>query len=309
MSKIKALVRLLSDTNSLKAALVKKTYFFFSNKKYLELLYKYEVGKELNLQAPKTYTEKLQWLKLYYHNPIMPVMVDKYKVKTLVTEMIGSKYVIPTLGVWDQPEEIEWDTLPDRFVLKTTHGGGGVDVVICKDKKTLNKRIVFKKLRKSLEKDSYALTKEWPYLGVDKRIIAEEYLEEHGKTSLNDYKVMCFAGKAKLIELHEERYTSHHTQDFYDCKWNKLPINQKSYGIISEVVSKKPELLNEMINLSEILADGFPHVRIDWYIVQQSLFFSEITFFDASGFDEFIPEEYNYILGDWIALPEKTEKC
>lgn len=270
---------------------------------YLKILYRLFVGKQLNLNNPQTYNEKLQWLKLYDHNPVYTTMVDKYAVKKYVADKIGEDYVIPTLGVWDNPGEIDFSILPNQFVLKTTFGGGGEDLIICKDKSSLDIEASIKYLTGYMKQDSYRFLKEWPYKNVPRRIIAEKYMEEPGKPSLTDYKVMCFNGVAKLIELHNGRYTDGHTQEFYDRDWNKTKITQGSYGDVSDTLVERPEKLEEMLRLSEVLAEGIPHVRVDWYIIVNHLFFGELTFFDSSGFDDFIPEEYNYILGEWISLP------
>lgn len=307
MSKIKTAIQLLfRDRKSLMTEIVKHFFVYINDEIYLSYLFKYRMGYPLNLSQPKTYCEKLQWLKLYDHRPEYTLMVDKYRVKEYVSKKIGEEFVIPTIGVWNSEKEIDWNVLPDQFVLKTTHGGGGSDVIICTDKTCFNKKEALVKLKASMRKNSYKYTREWPYKDVKKQIIAESYLEEPGFSAPRDYKVLCFNGVAKLIQLHEGRFSSQHTQSFYDCNWNKLPINQRSYGVISDNVTEKPSLLGKMIELSEILANGIPHARIDWYIVKEHLYFGEITFFDASGFDSFIPDEYNYILSDWITLPKKT---
>ena len=307
MSKIKTFLYLLN--NNRRGALytiLQKCNAIFTDSIYLRLLFFLRVGYKLNLKQPRTYNEKLQWLKLYNRRPEYKKMVDKYEVKEYIKSKIGNEYVIPTYGVWDNIETIDWDSLPERFVIKTTHGGGGCGVVICRDRSSFNRENAIKELRRSLTKDIYKELREWPYKDMKKRILAEKLLTERGLDSPRDYKVMCFNGKVKMIEYHEGRFSNHHTQGFYDREWKKMPINQKSYGEITNEVSEKPALLDEMIGLSEILAEGIPHVRIDWYMVQNHLFFGEITFFDASGFDEFIPEEYNKIIGNWITLPEKT---
>lgn len=275
---------------------------------YLKLLYLIFIGKQLNLKNPQTYNEKLQWLKLYDHNPLYTTMVDKYAVKKYVANKLGEEFIIPTLGVWNRPEEIDFSLLPNQFVLKTTFGGGGGDVLICKDKTSLNTEDAIKYMSAFMNQDSYKNLKEWPYKNVPRRVIAEKYMEEPGKTSLTDYKVMCFNGVARLIELHNGRYTDGHTQVFYDRDWNKTNITQGSYGDVSDTLAERPEKLEEMLKLSEVLSKDIPHVRVDWYIINNKLYFGELTFFDSSGFDDFIPDEYNYILGEWISLPIDNKK-
>ena len=278
---------------------------FLSDESYLKVLFFLFMGYKLDLITPKTYSEKIQWLKLYNRKAEYSLMVDKYAVKNYVGRIIGEQYIIPTYGVWNNVEDIDWDHLPNQFVIKSTHAGGGLGVEVCKDKSQFDIPKAKKNLKQSFLLDIFKIYKEWPYKNVKKRIIAEKYLEETGLPSLRDYKVMCFDGKVKMIEFHEGRFTSQHTQTFYDREWEKLPINQKSYGVISDEISERPVLLGKMIELSEILAEDIPHLRVDWYIVDNNLYFGEITFYDASGFDAFIPEEYNYIIGELMTLPEK----
>ncbi len=270
---------------------------------YLKLLYKLLVGKRLNLKNPQTYNEKLQWLKIHDHNPLYTTMVDKYAVKKYVSEKIGAEYVIPTLGVWDNPEDVDFSILPNQFVLKTTFGGGGNDVVICKDKASLDVEATVKYMKGFMKQDSYRHLKEWPYKNVPRRVIAEKYMEESGKASLTDYKVMCFNGVAKLIEYHEGRYTDNHTQDFYDRDWHKTAITQGSYGEMSDVIAERPSKLEEMLILSEILAKDIPHVRVDWYLIDNHLYFGELTFFDGSGLVPWDNDSDDLLLGSWITLP------
>lgn len=274
---------------------------------YLKLLYRLFVGKRLHLNNPQTYNEKLQWLKIHDHNPLYTTMVDKYAVKDYVANIIGSEYIITTYGVWNSLESIDFDSLPNQFVLKTTFGGGGSDLIICKDKRVFDKDLAIKYMSRFMHQNLYRASREWAYKNVPHRIIAEKYLEETGKSSLTDYKVMCFNGVAKLIQLHNGRNTDAHTQDFYDRDWNKTSITQESYGEVSDTSAERPVLLEKMLELSEALSMNIPHVRVDWYIVDNKLYFGELTFFDSSGFDPFIPDEYNYILGEWIKLPEITK--
>ncbi len=271
---------------------------------YLRILFYLKTGKRLNLKNPKTFNEKCQWLKLYNRKPEYTTMVDKYAVKNYVTDKIGEQYIIPTLGVWEKPESIDWNSLPKQFVIKTTNGGGSKGVVICVDKATFDVESATQNLRVALKRDIYKRFKEWPYKDVKPRIIAEKYLEDKDQLSLVDYKVLCFCGKAKLIELHNGRNTDHHTQDFYDRDWNKTSITQGGYGEFSDSVADRPAQLEEMLRLSEILAKDIPHVRVDWYIVDNHLYFGELTFFDGSGLEPWDRDEDDLLLGSWITLPE-----
>lgn len=285
--------------------LVMKYGSWLPDETYLRIVFWFYTGNVLHLNPPKTYNEKLQWLKLYNRKPEYTQMVDKYAVKEYVESIIGKEYIIPLLGVWDSPNDITWDDLPSQFVLKATHGGGNKGVVICKDKSTFDINAAVDSLQWAFNRDIYKRFREWPYKNVKKRIIAEQYIEEPDNQSLCDYKVMCFNGKAKLIEYHMGRNSNNHIQVFFDHNWNKTSITQKSYDIVSNINVERPAQLDKMLELSEILSKSIPHVRVDWYMVGNQLYFGELTFYDSSGFDPFIPDEYNYILGEWISLPNK----
>lgn len=268
---------------------------------YLKMEYYFQTGRRLNLNNPKSYNEKLQWLKIHDRKPEYTQMVDKAGVKDYITKTIGEQYVIPTLGVWKHFDEIDFTTLPEKFVLKCTHDSGGL--VICKDKKMLDKVSAKKKIEKCLKKNYFYGTREWPYKDVEPRIIAEPLLEQANGDEICDYKVMCFNGKAKLIELHMNRHSDHHTQDFYDVNWQKTEISQgKGYGGRSDIEVPKPSCLDEMLQLSETLTKDMAHCRVDWYVVNGHLYFGELTFFDGSGFDLFDRYEDDLLLGSWINL-------
>lgn len=287
-------------------ALLHRTSMLWSDKIFLMIKFRLIMREKLDLNNPRTFNQKLQWLKLYNRKPEYTTMVDKYAVKEYVAKKIGDEYIIPSLGVWNTADEIDWNTLPNKFVIKTTNGGGGGGVAICKDKASFNVAKAYEKLQRSLDGDIYKNYREWPYKNVSHKIIAEELLEEPNKISPDDYKIMCFDGKVKLIEYHVGRYSEHHTQDFYDRDWNKTAITQGAYGEFSEEAAPRPALLEEMIRLSEILAEGIPHCRVDWYLVNNKLYFGEITFFDGSGLCPFDKYEDDLLLGSWITLPEKT---
>ena len=301
MNKLLRAIRLIKKNRTdFFIALLNNFYFLFSDKMYLQLMFRCRVGYKLNLKDPKTFNEKLQWLKLYNRNPLYTTLVDKYAAKDYVAQKIGKKYIVPTLGVWNNANEINFDILPNQFVLKTTNGGGGCDVVICKDKSKLNKMSVIKQLNQSLKKNIYKTFREWPYKNVPPRIIAEKYLEDENGV-LNDFKVLCFNGVPKITEYHQGRFSSH-TQDFYDENWALMPITQGTP--MSGIKIERPILFDEMKSLSTELSKDIPHVRVDWYIIHNQLYFGEMTFYDASGFDDFEPKEYNRIFGDWIKLPQ-----
>ena len=300
MKRIELLKKLILSPTSLSIYLLEKYGKFVPDRQYLQILYFLHMGKKLNLKNPITFNEKLQWLKLYNRKSIYTTMVDKYEVKQYVSGRIGTGYVAKLYGVWDNPNEIDWSTLPKKFVLKTTHDGGGGSVVICKNKENLNVEDTIVKLKRSMKHDIYKRYREWPYKNVKPRVIAEELLEDYSsENDLLDYKVMCFNGIPKLIQVHRGRFDNH-TQDFYDTNWNLLPYTQGSPR--STIPTKKPELLGKMLELSKELSMNVPFLRVDWYIVSGKLYFGELTFFDASGFDDFDQIEFNSTVGSWITL-------
>lgn len=276
---------------------------FLPDKPFLKLRFWARVGKRLDFKTPKTFNEKLQWLKINDKNPEYTKMVDKYEVRDYISEKIGEEYLIPLLGVWDKFEEIDFDSLPNQFVLKCTHDSGGL--VICKEKSKLDIKKAEKKIKKSLKRNFYKLTREWPYKNVKPRIIAEKFMTDSLQgDGLADYKVLCFGGEAKLIELHLDRYGKRHTQDIYDVNWNKTTISQDGY--ISDRIIEKPAQMDKIIELSRLLSKGIRHVRIDWYIIEEKIYFGEITFFDGSGFSPFDDEKDDLYIGSLIDLEQKN---
>ena len=270
---------------------------------YLKLAYKAYMGRKLKLNDPQTFNEKLQWLKLYNRKPEYTMMVDKYKVREYIAQTLGEEYLIPLLGVWDDPDEIDFDTLPDQFVLKCNHNSG-LGMCICKDKSKLDIPKVKAELRKGLKQNYYLIGREWPYKDVPRKIICEEYMQDDfGAGELADYKVLCFDGEPKLVELHHGRFNGTHTQDFYDTAWNKTDFEQPEDPLSDEEM-EKPQFSKEMFRLSRILAKDIPHVRVDWYYTDGRLYFGELTFFDGSGFSPFAGNQ-DRIIGEWIQLPAK----
>lgn len=302
------LVEFINNPRELLPALLIKTSWMFRNdEQYLKLLYRLSVGHKLNLEKPETYCEKLQWLKLYNKHDVYTRMVDKVTVKDWVSEKIGSEYIIPTIAVYNNTDEIDFEKLPNQFVLKCNHNSK-VGLCICKDKFSFNIQRAIKELKRGLSENHYMKTREWPYKNVPRRILAEKYMEEEGASFLHDYKVMCFNGEAKLIEYHAGRFSGGHTQDFYDTKWNKTTITQGHNGSPCDYIEKKPALLEEMIRLSEVLSADIPHVRVDWYIVKEHLYFGEMTFFDSAGFMPMDKKSDELLLGSWIKLPTMLKK-
>ena len=270
---------------------------------YLKVLYRVIMGRKLNLKNPKEYNEKLQWLKLNDRKPEYSTMVDKYEVRGYIEDLLGDKYLIPCLGIYDSVDDIDIDALPDRFVLKCTHDSGSVE--ICKDKSSFDIEGARHRLAQAMKRNYYATYREWPYKYVKPRIIAEGYLEGDGG-DLKDYKVMCFNGEAKIVEVHENRFVEGkvHTQTFYDREWNIVPLTQVETVTVDRP-GERPRQLDEILRLSELIAKDMYHARIDWYIEGDKIYFGEITFFDGSGFESFSTPEMERMLGDMINLPEK----
>lgn len=293
---------LLRDRNLLCLAIITRVPWLFPDKLYLKMLFRLRMGYPLNVDTPQTYTEKLQWLKLYDRRPEYTHMVDKYEVKKYVANLIGEQYIIPTIGVWDRIEDIDFDSLPNQFVLKTTHGGGNTGVVICKNKETFDIYACKNKLRKSLRKDIYKDYREWPYKNVKPRIIAEQFMTD-SNGELNDIKFFCFDGVPKAMLIATDRNTNVHF-DYYDMDFNHFPFEQGGPNATKPIC--KPLNMDVMKSLAEKLSQNIPHVRVDFYNVDGKIYFGELTFFDSSGFAQFNPEEWDYIFGSWINLPEKT---
>lgn len=267
---------------------------------YLKILYRLTMKKKLNLSNPKTFNEKLQWLKLYNRKPEYTSMVDKYCAKQYVANHIGKEYIIPTLGIWDKVEDIEWDKLPEQFVLKTTHGSGGSSVVICKDKSTFDKKNALKKMKWSLKySDTYGHYKEWPYKNVRKRIIAEKFIATLG--DLKDYKFFCFNGKVKLFKIDFGRFVEHHA-NYYSTDGKILPFGEKACTPDYSHIEIMPKNLTKMIELAEKLSRGIPFLRVDFYNVNGTIFFGELTFFPAGGVGSFTDEKWDKQLGDYLVI-------
>lgn len=277
--------------------IIRKIGKFLPDHIYIEIQYFYHFKKFVRFDNPKSFNEKLQWLKLYDRNPDYVKLVDKFEVRKHISTTGGDNYLIPLIGAYDSVEDIRWETLPNKFVLKCTHGSGSN--IICNDKGTLNRQKTIKQLIKWMRRNWFWYGREWPYRNVEPRIICEQFLSD-GENVPCDYKVLCFEGSARLIEYHKDRF-GEHTQDFYDRTWALTSISQK--GIPSSFSPvEKPKLLSLMLDLSEQLAHNIPHVRVDWYIFKDRLYFGEMTFFDSSGFQKFEPEFYDYLLGSWLDL-------
>ncbi len=270
-----------------------------SDEAYIRLRFFADMGKWPNLSDPKTYNEKLQWIKLHDRNPLYTLLSDKVRVREYVAQKLGPEYLIPLAGVWDSPEDIDFDALPEIFVLKCNHNSGR-GMYICQDKAQMDVEKVKAGLRRGLQQDYFLVGREWPYKDIPRKIIGECFLEGPDGNSPEDYKIFCFNGEPKILSLHRDRFTGH-TVDFYDTQWNLLDI-QRLGRSHAATPFPKPELLEEMLRLSRILTEGIPHVRADWYICGGKIYFGELTFFNNAGFGPFEKEEDDLLLGSWIDI-------
>lgn len=271
---------------------------------YLRWMFWARMGTRLNLEDPQTFNEKLQWLKLYDRKPEYTVMVDKYLVRDYIAQTIGEEYLIPLLGVWDNPEEIDFDALPQQFVLKCNHNSG-LGMCICKDKETLDIPKVKQELKKGLRQDYYLTGREWPYKNVPRKIICEKYMSDGNTAGLTDYKFYCFDGEVKMVMLATDRFVAGKTRfDYFDREFNHLPFTWGEPN--SETLPPKPDEFGKMLKIAEILSKDIPHVRVDLYLSDYQIYFGELTFFDGSGFDEIEPVGWDYKIGSWLGLTKKV---
>lgn len=273
------------------------------DEEYLKEIFKLKMGYELDLEHPKTYNEKLQWLKLYNRKPEYTRMVDKYEAKLYVAEKVGDRYIIPTIGTWDKFEDIEFDSLPNKFVLKTTHDSGGV--VIVKDKTKFDIEEAKDKLGKSLERNYFWSNREWPYKNVKPRIIAEQFLEDMDE--LVEYKMFCFNGEVKMILVCKgQAHGAGRTNDYCDLNLRRLPFTSLNPNSKGELPI--PKEMPEILEIARKLSAGIPQLRVDTYVADGKIYFGELTFFHNSGMAFFDPPQWDEIIGEWITLPEKTEE-
>ena len=272
-----------------------------SDEQYLKFIYRFAVGHKLDIDNPKSFNEKLQWLKIHDKNPLYTTMVDKYEVKEYVADKIGSEYIIPTLGVWNSFDEIDFDSLPEQFVLKCTHDSGGL--VICRNKQELDKEQARKKINKCLKQNFYWVGREWAYKNVQPRIIAEQYMEDKSNASMIDYKFYCFNGKPKFLYV-SQGLENHSTAriSYVTLNWEIAPYKRTDYSNF-EKLPPRPKTFDKMVKFAEILSHDIPFSRIDFYEINGNLYFGEITFFPGSGLSPFEPEEWNEKIGSWLDLP------
>lgn len=293
----KLLFHLKDDPKEILVIILNHLACILPDRLFIKLKFRLRNGYWPNLAPPITYNEKLQWLKLNDQNPEYTKLVDKAEVKDYVASIIGQDYIIPTLGIWNNVEEIDWNSLPNQFVIKNTNDSGGL--VVCKDKDVFDVEKAKEKLKKGASRNYTSITKEYPYKDVPRRFIAEEYKEdEYGE--LRDYKFFCFNGEPKMIFVATGRQKGATTFDFYDINWNHLDIQNeypnKDGGI------PKPSKLSEMIDVARKLSSNIPHVRVDLYFCNNQIYFGEMTFFHNSGFYPWKPSDWDYKLGSYLKL-------
>lgn len=270
-----------------------------SDRLFVELTYFLSHKRRVNLKHPQRFNDKLQWLMLYYKNWNYTDMVDKYRVKPIVAKIIGEEHIIPTLGVWDRFEDIEFEQLPNQFVLKCNHDSGGL--VVVSDKSKFDKESARKKIVKSLKRNFYYRSREYAYKNVKPVILAEKYMVDETGWQLKDYKIFCFHGEPKYIEVDYDRFVNHKL-NVYDTDWNFVDFYMTSHNDPNADI-KKPEKLNEMLELARKLANGTIFVRVDFYYCNGKIYFGEMTYTPGSGHIHFTPDEWDFKLGSLINLP------
>ncbi len=272
---------------------------------FIKRAYYVNFGKKIDLKHPVTFNEKLQWLKLYDRRPEYTTMVDKYAVKQYVAERIGEEYIIPTLGVWDKFEDIDFDQLPNQFVLKCTHDSGGL--VICRDKSKFDIIAARKIINKYLRRDFYSVNREWPYKNVKHRIIAEAYMEDNSSPDLTDYKFYCFNGEPRFLYV-SQGLSDHSTASisFLTLNWKFAPYERTDFKPLTEL-PPKPKQFEKMVEIARVLSHGIDFLRVDLYEINEKVYFSELTFSPGAGLTQFKNPEHDVEIGAMLELTLKGE--
>ncbi|MED3985219.1 ATP-grasp fold amidoligase family protein [Peribacillus simplex] len=299
---LKKIIKVVKQPNLLVHFLIKnlKIFRLISDESYLKINYKLRTRKKLNLENPKTFNEKLQWLKVYNQKPEYTKMVDKYEMRDYVAQTIGEKYLIPLLGVYNSYDEIDFDVLPEQFVLKPNHTSG--DVYICQDKTKIDHPKLKKEINKWLNREYYWIHREWPYKNVKPRIICEKFLVDVSGTGLKDYKFMCFNKEVKCIFVCSNRASQDGVNiDIYDINWKLMPFVRKQHPN-SGILTPPPKYYNEMLDIAHELSKVAPFIRVDFYETNGMLFIGELTFYPGSGYEEFNPQIYDEVLGNWLDI-------
>ena len=267
---------------------------------FAKLSYRGIMGEKLNLHNPVTFNEKLQWLKVYDHRKEYSSYVDKLEAKKVIGDKIGVEHIVPILGVWDNAEKIDFNSMPDQFVLKCNHDQGSV--ILVHDKNTIDKSSIITTLNRKLKKNAYYGTREYPYKNICPKIFAEKYLGNN----IIDYKFYCFNGEPRFLYCGQGLTEDHSLKiDFYDLDWNVMPFYRTDYKRLGNI--EKPSCLKEMIEIARKLSKEVPFVRIDLFEIENTVYFSEFTLCPASGFMPFEPPKYDKIVGEWLVLPNEKE--
>lgn len=315
MSRWKTLKKVLTDRDYRTIRLAKAgMLFFMSDRDYLMMQFQARMHRPLNLDNPQLFSEKLQWLKLNDQNPLYTQLVDKYRVREYIADKIGEEYLIPLLGVWDDPNDIDFDALPDKFVLKCNHNSG-TGMCICRDKSSLNYDVVRKNLKKGLRENFYLRCREWPYKDVPRKIIAEKYIESDShalnQKGLDDYRIYCFHGEPRLIYAYQSGTLAFGNKpgiescDIFDTNWEHLPFRQKSPNAATKPLP--PANLSKMLEISRCLSDNHVFMRVDFYEVDGKIYIGELTLYPGGGMAPFYPEEWDERIGTWLKLPQKDQ--
>ena len=285
----------------------KGTYDKMSDEEYLKKMFRASFGYDLNLDNPRTFNEKLQWLKLHDRNPEYTALVDKYLAKEKIAKIVGEERIIPNIAVYSSPDDIDFNKLPSKFVLKCNHNSG-LGMYICKDKSKLTNKdvsVIRKNLAKGLAQDYYLHGREWPYKNVQRKIIAEKYMTDgYGKDTFTDYKFFCFNGKVDSVMVCLDRYTGETKYYFFNKNWQLCRYNKRGKEAPADFTLPKPGRIDEMFEMAGTLSEGLPFARVDLYNSEGQIYFGEITFFPDSGFDSNLVKETDEYFGSLINLKE-----
>lgn len=285
-------------------AAVLNTLRFVPDSVMLSLQYKLKLGRRLNLKNPQRFTEKLQWYKMHYRNPVMHQCVDKYFVRDYVKNKGLEDILIPLIAHYNSIDEVQWDKLPEQFVIKTTHGGGGLNVLVCNDKSGIDYGEVKQKLSfENKPVKTNTLGREWAYYGLQPGLVVEELLinDKNPSAGMNDYKIFCYDGKPKYIVVDVDRYIGH-KRNFYDVDWNNLHIGSDCPASDREI--EKPVGFDRMMEIAAKLSEGFPYVRVDLYNNDGKIYFGELTFYPWSGYVQYEPDEFDFEFGKEFKLTQ-----
>lgn len=311
MSIVSKGIRLLTDKSYRRINLMNRGFYRgLGDEEFIREKFRLIMGRELDLDSPQTFNEKIQWLKLYDRDPEYTVLADKFAVKRYIERKLGAEFVVPNLGVWESADDIDFDKLPERFVLKCNHNSGR-SVIICRNKAELDEQKARRELNSALKEDYYQKDREWPYKDIPRKIICEEYLSDSvsskGDEELRDYKFFCFGGRVRIFKIDFDRFVEHRA-NYYDREGKLLPFGEVVCPPDLGVELPIPKELDKMISIAEELAAGRPFVRVDLYNVGGRIYFSEYTLYPNSGFGRFVPGEWDRILGGWLELPERKEE-